>query len=185
MSLIVEVQQCINNTQSRRKSMFSKRSFRLFLVPVVALVALAGVTSVFASPPEPASGTFSINPPTVNTIRSAGGNTFIDMNFTIDYTGTMEGISTVNGTLIVHADGISANFHGVEVFTGTVNGVAGTLTFNNSGQTQSDGTNRDTLAIVSGTGELSNLHGVLHEVGVVTPTHGPVGTYTGQLQTAP
>src|SRR4051794_29477760 len=122
----------------RNKSMSRTRSYSLVLGLLAALVAFAGATGASASPPSPASGTFFINPATVNSIRFAGGNTIIDVTDTVDYTGTMEGTSILNGTLIVHADGITANFHGNEVFTGTVDGVAGTLTFNNSGQTQSD-----------------------------------------------
>jgi len=47
---------------------------------------------------------------------------------TADYTGTFTGTSTLHGTLIVHADG-SASFHDVETFTGTVDGVPGTVDF--------------------------------------------------------
>ena len=53
----------------------------------------------------------------------------IDVSATAAYTGTFVGTSTINGTLIIHADG-STNFHDTEVFTGTVNGVPGTVTFN-------------------------------------------------------
>ena len=164
--------------------MSHKRSIRLFLVPVLALVALAGVTGAAASPPSPASGTFTYTQASFNSVREAGGNIIIDVSNTVNLTGTMEGTSTSRGTLIFHADG-SANFHGVEVFTGTVNGVPGTLTFNVSGQTHNE-VYQANAVIVRGTGALSTLHGMLNQVGAVSdPNNGPQGTYTGQLQTAP
>ncbi|MEO8289040.1 MAG: DUF3224 domain-containing protein [Chloroflexota bacterium] len=161
------------------------RILSLVLILFVALAGLAGISGAVAASPEPVSGTFFINAATVNGIRFAGSNTFIDVSATVDYTGSLNGTSTLNGTLIVHADGVTANFHGIEVFTGTVDGVAGTLTFNNSGQTQSDLSNRDNLVVVSGTGGLSDLHGVINLVGILSPPNGPVGTYTGQLRTTP
>ena len=45
----------------------------------------------------------------------------------MSYTGTFSGTSALHGILIFHADG-SANAHDVETFTGTVNGVPGTVT---------------------------------------------------------
>ena len=68
--------------------------------------------------------------------------------------------------LIIHADG-SANFHDVEVFTGTVNGVPGTVTFNLNGLNDSELAVHATATIVGATGGLAGLHGVLHEVGTV------------------
>jgi len=61
-------------------------------------------------------------------VRQAGSNLIVDVTATAAYTGTFVGTSTINGTLIIHADG-SASFHQTEVFTGTVNGVPGKVTF--------------------------------------------------------
>jgi hypothetical protein len=93
----------------------------------------------------------------------------------------------VHGLLIFHSGGTGAqfppwraNFHDVETFTGTVNGVPGTVTFNDNGTSDPSGALKATLTIVSATGDLAGLRGVLSEVGVVGPG-GPEATYTGQL----
>jgi hypothetical protein len=104
------------------------------------------------------------------------------------YTGTFTGTSTVHGTLIFHSGGTGvqfppwrANFHDIEVFTGTVNGVEGTVTFNLNGSNDPTGAFKATQTIVSATGDLAGLQGVLKQEGTIGPG-GPVGTYTGQIQ---
>lgn len=158
------------------------RLFRAFLVPLAMLFALTGVTGAAATP-LPASGTFTYTSATFSNPREAGGNLIVDLSATVEYEGTLEGTSTVNGTLIFHANG-TANYHDVEVFTGTVNGVPGTLTFRISGSMHS-GIVQGTTTIVSGTDGLSTLRGVLHLTGTLPSLTGPEGTYSGQLQTAP
>ena len=118
--------------------MSSTARARPLLVLVVAVLGLAGVTSAVAAPPTPASGTFTYTSSSFNSIRSAGDNTIIDTTGTVSYTSTFTGTSTLQGTLIIHADG-SAIFHDVETFTGTVNGVPGTVTFNLAGRNDSAG----------------------------------------------
>jgi len=163
--------------------MSSTARIRLLLVSLVALLAVAGVSGAAASPPTSASGTFTYTASTFNDVRSAGGNTIIgDLTATVSYTGTFSGTSTVQGTLILHPDG-SANFHDVEIFTGTVNGgVPGTVTLNLNGSSDPERNVRATAVIVSATGGLADLRGVLKEVGTVPSFIGPVGTYTGQIQ---
>lgn len=148
-------------------------------IALLLLIVLAGKGSA-ASPPTSASGTFTTTSATFNSIRSAGGNTIIDLTATVSYSGTFNGTSIVQGTLIFHADG-SANFHDTETFTGTVNGVSGTVTFNLTGGSTPEGLYHGTEVIVSGTGDLANLHGVLRQVGTVPAPIGPAGTYTGQI----
>jgi len=157
----------------------------LLLISLAVVLAVAGVTgAAAASPPTSASGTFTYTSSTFNSVRQAGGNTIIDLSATVSYTGTFSGTSTVQGTLIFHPDG-TANFHDVETFTGTVNGVPGTVTFNLAGagsMAPPAGSFEGTDVIVSGTGGLANLRGVLSEVGTVpAPLPGPLGTYTGQI----
>jgi hypothetical protein len=165
--------------------MFSTGWLRVLLVPFVALLAASGSTGASASSPLAASGTFTYTSSSFNSVRSAGGNTIIALSATVAYAGTFSGTSTVEGTLIFHADG-SANFHDVETFTGSVNGVPGTVTFHLAGTGSTappQGSFRGTDAIISATGDLANLHGVLSEVGTVPAAlPGPEGTYTGQLQ---
>jgi hypothetical protein len=74
-----------------------------------------------------------------------------------------------------------ANFHDVEVFTGTVNGVPGTVTFNLNGSNDPAGAFKATQTIVSATGDLAGLRGVLRQEGTIG-SGGPIGTYTGQIQ---
>jgi hypothetical protein len=157
----------------------------LLLISLAVVLAVAGVTgAAAAAPPTSASGTFTYTSSTFNSVRQAGGNTIIDLSATVSYTGTFSGTSTVQGTLIFHPDG-TANFHDVETFTGTVNGVPGTVTFNLAGagsMAPPAGSFKGTDVIVSGTGGLANLRGVLSEVGTVpAPLPGPLGTYTGQI----
>jgi hypothetical protein len=146
----------------------------------MGLLAVAGVTGSAASPPTSASGTFTTTSATFNSIREAGGNLIVELSGTASYTGTFSGTSTVEGILVIHADG-SANFHDVEIFTGTVNGVPGTVTFNLNGRNDSALVIQATDTIVSATGELAGLHGVLRQIGTVTILTGPFGTYSGQI----
>ncbi len=164
------------------------RTKGLMLFAALASVALLAAPGAVASPPTPASGTFTTTSATLNIIREPGGNTIIDLSATVSYTGTFTGTSTVHGILIFHSDGVGAqfppwraNFHDVETFTGTVNGVPGTVTFNLNGSNDPTGALKATDTIVSATGELAGLHGVLSQIGTVGPG-GPVGTYTGQIQ---
>jgi hypothetical protein len=160
--------------------MSNTRRLYLLLVPLVVLLAVVGTIDAAASPPPSASGTFTYTSSTFNSIRSAGGNTIIELTATVVYTGTFSGTSVLEGKLIVHADG-SANFHDVETFTGTVNGVPGTVTFNLTGRNDSSLAVHATATIVSASGGLAGLNGVLREVGTVQIPTGPVGTYSGQI----
>jgi hypothetical protein len=151
----------------------------LLFALAVAVAGLVGVTGASAAPPTTASGTVGNTWAVFNSVRPAGQNLIVDLTATAAYTGTFEGTSVINGILIIHADG-SASFHDVEVFTGTVNGVPGTVTFKLNGSNDAAGAVHATATIISAGGELAGLHGVLHETQTITP-FGPVGTYTGNL----
>lgn len=154
----------------------------LLLIPLSVALGLAYVATAAASPPSSASGTFAYLSATFNGVRVDGSNTIIDdLSATVSYTGTFSGTSTVEGMLILHADG-TANFHDLETFTGTVNGVPGTVTFRLEGTTNRAGVVSGTDAIVSATGALADLHGVLSLVGTVPSPNGPVGSYSGEIQ---
>ncbi len=148
------------------------------VLAVVAIGAAPGVAP--ASPPAAVSGSYVYTDSWFESFRSAGGNAIIELHATVEYTGTFTGTSTVHGKLIVHADG-SANFHDVEVFTGTVNGVPGTVTFNLTGSNDSALDVKITSTIVSATGGLKGLHGVLRLAGSVRFPQGPFGTYSGRI----
>jgi len=160
--------------------MSKAKRLRLLVVLIVgpAIAIVTGGAS--ASAPTPVSGTFTYTSSSFDSIRFAGGNTIIELSATVAYTGTFTGTSTVHGKLIAHADG-RANFHDVEVFTGTVNGVPGTVTFNLSGSNDSAFNVSATNTIIRTTGPLAGLHGVLRMAGTVQIPEGPVGTYSGQI----
>jgi hypothetical protein len=160
--------------------MSNSRLLRPLLVPLTVLAAMVASTGAAASPPTLASGAVGNTAATFNSVRAAGGNLIADVSATAAYTGTFSGTSTIHGTLIIHADG-SANFHDVETFTGTVNGVRGTVTFNLNGSNDSALAVQATATISDTSGDLAGLHGVLHEVGTVVIPTGPVGTYSGQI----
>jgi hypothetical protein len=154
---------------------------RLLLVPLVVVGWLVATTGAVASTPTAASGTVGNTSATFNSVRAAGGNLIVDLSATAAWTGTFSGTSTINGILIIRSDG-SATFHDVEVFTGTVNGVPGTVTFNLNGSNDSALAVHATDTIVSATGDLAGLHGVLHDIQTVVLPNGPVGTYSGKIR---
>jgi Protein of unknown function (DUF3224) len=158
------------------------KALRLRLPVVILVVAAIGFCAggAPASPPATVSGSYVYTDSWFESFRSAGGNAIIELRATVEYTGTFTGTSTVQGKLIAHADG-SANFHDVEVFTGTVNGVPGTVTLNLAGSNDSALNVTATSTIVSATGGLAGLRGTLNLVGTVRIPQGPVGTYSGQI----
>ena len=150
-----------------------------FVVLVVAAIAFSAGGAP-ASPPATVSGSYVYTDSWFESFRSAGGNTIIELRATVEYTGTLTGSSIVQGKLIAHADG-SANFHDVEVFTGTVNGVPGTVTFNVAGSNDAALNVKATSTILSATGSLAGLRGTLDLGGIVRIPQGPVGTYSGKI----
>jgi hypothetical protein len=153
---------------------------RSVLVPLATLLAASAITTAQAAPPLAASGTLTYLSAVFTDVRAAGGNTIIaDNTDTVAYTGTFSGTSTVQGRLIFHPDG-SATAEDTETFTGTVNGIPGTVTLRLTGGGPA-GLFRGTDVILSATGALAGLHGVLDEVGTIGP-NGPMGTYTGSIQ---
>jgi len=156
------------------------RLLRLLPVPLAVLAAMVATTGAAGSPPTLASGTVGNTSATFNSVRAAGGNLIADVTATAAYTGTFAGTSTIHGTLIIHADG-SASYQDLETFTGTVNGVSGTITFKLNGSNDSALAVHATATIIDASGDLTGLHGVLHEVGTVVLPTGPVGTYSGQI----
>jgi len=158
-------------------------NFLRLRLPVALLVVAAigfSAGAAPASPPAPVSGSYVYTDSWFEGFRSAGGNAIIELRATVEYTGTFTGTSEVHGVLIVHADG-SANFHDVEVFTGTVNGVPGTVTLHIAGSNDSALNVKATSTIVSATGALAGLHGTLNLAGSVQIPQGPYGTYSGKI----
>jgi hypothetical protein len=153
--------------------------YRVLLPALVVLIALSGVTAVAAAPPTQASGEFITTSVTFNNSREVGNMTIYDLTATVSYTGTFSGTSVVRGDLSIHADG-SAHLNGAETFTGTVDGVPGTLTWKLTLGSTTTGDYHATAVIRSGTGELAGLKGTFHQDGVVFG-QGPFGTYAGKV----
>jgi hypothetical protein len=158
--------------------MFSNRLFYMFLaLALLTLIAMRSLGLVALSTTE-ASGTFLATSTTIHSVTDDKFNEISDLSSTITYTGTLEGTSTLQGTLTVHRDG-SGIFQGVETFTGSLNGIPGTLTFNVTGTSDLYQSIQLTNTITSGTGGLAGFHGELSMTGMLKD-NGPVGTYTGQ-----
>lgn len=154
--------------------------YQLFM-PLVVVLALAIPAGATAAPPTLASGDFAATSTTINGVRAAGPNAIIDLTYTVSYSGTLVGTSVVEGTLTAHAKD-TGNFRGTETFTGTVNGVPGTLTFNLVSATDpATGAEHGKATIIGATGELAGLHGVLFETATVNGPPGPVGSYSGKI----
>ena len=159
--------------------MSANRLFMLFVaVALLVPVALRGI-ALAAFPRTEASGTFITTSTTIHSVTEDKFNEVIDLSSMVTYTGTLEGTSTLHGTLTVRRDG-SAHFKGVETFTGLVNGMPGTLTFEIIGDCDLYQGIQLINIITSGTGELAALHGELSKEGIIKD-NGPVGTYTGQI----
>jgi len=159
--------------------MFSNRLFTVLLaVAVLTLVAMRSI-GLAASPMTEARGTFISTSTTIHSVTDDKLNEITDLSSTITYTGALEGTATLQGTLTVYRDG-SGNFQGVETFTGSLNGMPGTLTFNVTGTSDLYQAIQLTNTITSGTAALANLHGELSKTGMIKD-NGPVGTYSGGI----
>lgn len=153
-----------------------------FLVSAaIALLLLIVVTGIglAAFPRREASGSFITTSTTIHSVMEDKFSEVIELSSTVTYTGTLEGTSALQGTLTVRRDG-NANFQGIENFTGSVNGIPGTLTFKVVGSSDLYQKVNLTNTITSGTGELASLYGVVSKTGI-SKDNGPVGTYTGQI----
>ncbi len=151
------------------------------LTMLCLLLLSALIPAVRASTPIPSSGSFTETGMTILSVRSADGNTIIDESASLALTGTFTGTEAGVATLIVHPDG-SGNFAAFITFTGTVNGVSGTVVFRTVGTFTAAGSAEGIDTIVSGTGNLANLHGQdTFQANVATGT----GTYSGAIHFDP
>ena len=161
--------------------MFANRLFKMLLAIALLTPFVIRSIGLAAHPNTEASGTFVTTNTTIHRITEDKFNEVVDVSSTITYAGTLEGTSILEGTFVVHRDG-SANFKGVETFTGFVNGIPGTLTFELMGSNDLYQEIQLTNLIVSGTGELASLQGELSKKGIIKDNR-PVGTYSGQINT--
>jgi len=100
-----------------------KKQVRMLVT--VFMVVLALSVSVQAGPLTIAGGDW-LYMPSVESVRIAGDNTFIELSEVGVWSGTFDGDSTEVGTVVEHSSG-RVFFKGVVSFVGTVNGQSGTM----------------------------------------------------------
>ena len=110
--------------------------------------------------------------------------------FDVTYTGTIAGTATETVNARWNSkQGEYPTFKftsdGIQTFTGTVQGKAGTFTARVRHQGYLDGHTRVEETIMSGTGELANLHGTLIFDVYAMDVYHHTGTYSGKLHFAP
>ena len=154
-------------------------SLALLLAAALVLSVASTVSDAIALPRTEVTGNFISISTTIHSVTDDKFNEVIDLSSMVTYTGTLEGTSTLQGTLTVRRDG-SAYFKGEEIFTGLVNGMPGTLTFEIIGDCDLYQAIQLTNTITSGTGELAGLQGEISKAGIIRD-NGPVGTYIGQI----
>ncbi len=150
------------------------KTMLLLLVPALL------ISTVHATQPAPASGDFLLVGRGIPEMRFADGNTILNLSVTYALTGGFNGTFVDTEKEIIRPTG-EGTFQGRGTFTGTVNGISGTLVFSMAGTfNASIATARGQFVILSGTGGLSNLRGrgTLEE-------SGPKGTYSAQIHFDP
>lgn len=113
-----------------------------------------------------------------------------EMGHDITYTGDINGTADELLTFIVNPStgefpNYKGNSKGTQVFTGAVLGKEGTFTTHDRHEMRLDGSGKVEETIVSGTGELANLHGTLIFMIYRQDDGSYTGTYSGALQFAP
>jgi hypothetical protein len=153
----------------------------------LAVAAAAPMPAVQAAGPN-AHGMYRFTGATIPIPRVAGDHLILDgLTATVAWAGTFTGTSTLTGRLILRPiDGGdaflgTANYQYTDVFVGTVNGVWGTMTLLEEGQTGRDGVVHSKDVVVAATGGLVGLSGMVKGTGTVSQPTGPEGTYLGTI----
>jgi sugar lactone lactonase YvrE len=112
------------------------------------------------------SGTIQLVDQVIDSSESAGSLVIEKGTVYLEYHGTLEGTVVKKYTLEVNVANYQITGTATETFTGTVNGKAGTLTWEDTISGQITGIDMGVFfeinTIISGTGELSNLRGVIY-----------------------
>ena len=147
-------------------------------LPVVAAFLLVVVPTAWAASPTPANGTLAPGgTPTLTGVHTADGNTFITQRAPLILTGTFAGTAILEQRIVVHPGGLTT-FEAWQTFSGTVNGLPGTVLLRIVGS--GDATSfHGYFIVVSATGNLTGLHG---EGTFTISAQTGVGTYTGQVE---
>ena len=124
---------------------------------LLALLALPLLSIPFAhaTTPTTVTGTFTASF-TVLSVTSSDGNTIITVSEIATLSGFFTGTRIAQGSEIIHLDG-TFNAHDTGIFTGSANGVAGTLVI--TGESNGiGGTGSGDFIVGQGTSGLSGVH---------------------------
>jgi hypothetical protein len=148
---------------------------RLRIVVLALLVPLLVPSPADAATRLTATGGFTQTSFTVTGSRTAGGLTFVSFEETDALTGTLSGTSQLVGECIFFPSG-EGMCKAEEIFTGTLDGRSGTLTFHDVVTLDDTGAIQGRFMVVDGTGELAGVvgHGTFSGVGTA-------GTYSAAL----
>ena len=126
------------------------------------------------------------------TLASVGeaGITMGEMGHDVTYTGDIVGTADELLSFVMNPSTgeypiYRVNSKGTQIFTGTVVGYEGTFTAHVRHQMRLDGSGKVEQTIISGTGELTNLHGTLIFMIYPQEDGSYAGTYSGELTFAP
>jgi hypothetical protein len=146
------------------------KSMFLLLLPTLLLPFM-----MLADQSTLGTGTFTpASPPTILDIRMADGNTFIIATQPFTVVGTLTGTEVLTFHEVIHPDG-TVNIQSFGVFTGTVNGIPGTVLSRNV-STGDNNSQEGHFTLFNGTDALVTLHAE----GTFTFV-GSAGTYSGSF----
>lgn len=172
----------------KKLKMRKKTLLEIVATLAIALVLTMSMSVVYATTPETVNGSFT-STRTIYAVRRAGesDNVIIDLSVNALWIGDIAGSSTSDSRWVLHylplpgAKG-TANMHGYNTMSATVDGKSGILTMLIEGRIDKDFVGDGTWQIISGTDELANLHGQ----GTWGPSETPgVTAYTGQIHWDP
>ena len=159
---------------------FVKTICCLLILIALTVLALTPVTA-YASPPTEVNGTYTFGNTTILEVRQAGGNMIIKDVTEQSLYGDVTGTAIFERTFILHSNG-KFNVQGICTVTVTEGDRIGTFTERvvATGDVIT-GTVQGTTVILSGTGDLANMHGQ----GTITGVSNVAGTYSGVIHFDP
>ena len=169
---------------------------RLSVLLIILLLTLVLAVPASATPPTEVSGSRSMSAPPANrTWRPAGNNCIVEVDLSYAYEGDLEGTSSTHFRIVSHGPcgpngPVPYKYHETlkarGTFTGDVGGKSGTFDFTETAEVWPADPGEVALTgrivILSGTGELANLHGLL-DVSWVKGEH--YSTYSGRIHFDP
>lgn len=154
----------------------------------LAVGVLAAPAAAWATVPEPAEGTFTVEGMTVTAVRPAGETCHVELTATFAFAGTLAGSFTAPFSIQHHGSCVepaAETFQASGTYAGTVTVAGsertGTFEFTFAGTIDTAGNAEGKLVVRHGTGELEGLHGLVELTGLT----GVGGTYSGSLHLEP